>query len=335
MSRVTLSRIAQETGVSVSTVSRVLRGAGDIGPQTRARILAAARLLGHSPDGENRGRPRSRPSQVVDLVLGHFHDPYTDEVTTGARTAAAELGYDLVLTAERDVPDDDWPMRIRARGSAGVVIGLIMPTRTQLAILDEAGLPIVLLDPWSEVAHPLTSVRTTDGAGGAEAAEHLVEQGARRFIVVGGAPSYRYGRARVDGFETAVRALLPDAEITRVHGDWTAPSARRACLPALAAARGEGPIGLFACSDEMAAGAYRAAADLGLDIPRDLMVVGFDDVRGAKWLHPPLTTVRQPIREMASAAVRALLEPTADDQRVIELPTSLQVRGSTVRATEG
>ena len=333
MSRVTLSRIAAETGVSVSTVSRVLRGAGEIRPETRARILAAARALGHSPGGESRGRPRSRPSQLIDLVLGHFHDPYTDEVTTGARTAAAELGYDLVLTAERDIPDDDWPMRIRARGSAGVVIGLIMPTRTQLAILAEAGMPIVLLDPWSEMGQPLTSVRTTDGAGGAEAAEHLVAQGARRFVVVGGSPSYRYGRARVDGFENAIRRLLPDAEITRVHGDWTAPSARRACLPALDAARGAGPIGLFACSDEMAAGAYRAAADLGLEIPRDLLVVGFDDVRGAKWLQPALTTVRQPIREMASAAVRALLEDQHAGPRVIELPTSLQVRGSTMPPT--
>ena len=118
MSRVTLARIAEETGVSVSTVSRVLRGAGEIGTDTRARILAAARQLGHTP-GESRGRPRSRPAQLIDLVLGHFHDPYTDEVTAGARTAAASLGYDLVLTAERDVPDDDWPMRIRSRGSAG------------------------------------------------------------------------------------------------------------------------------------------------------------------------------------------------------------------------
>ena len=271
---VTLTQIAAAAGVSVSTASRALRGRGEMAPATRARVLAAAHQLGHSRSGERRGRPRSGTSLLFDLVLGHFHDPYTDEVTAGAHIAAARLNYDLVLTAERETPDDDWPMRIRSRGSAGVVLGLILPTSRQLAILQAADIPIVLMDPWSDPTVELPSVRTTDRAGGAEAAEHLVAQGARRFIVIGGAPSYRYGRARVDGFESTIRKLLPGAPVVREHADWSAAKARQACTAALAAMRalptgaGDGPIGVFACSDEMAAGTYRSAADAGLEHPR-------------------------------------------------------------------
>ena len=95
---------------------------------------------------------------------------------------------------------------------------------------------------------------------------------------------------------------------------------------------GEGPVGLFACSDEMAAGTYRSAADAGLAIPRDMMVVGFDDVRGARWLRPPLTTVRQPIREMAASAIHALAASAQGEPltpSITELPTRLVARGST------
>ncbi len=329
---VTLARVAEEAGVSISTVSRALRGRGDMAPETRARILTTARALGHSQLGPRRGRPRRGTSMMIDLVSGQFHDPYADEVAAGAHIAASKLAYDLVLTTERDDPHDDWPMRIRARGSAGVILGLILPTASQLAVIQDAGIPVVLLDPRAEAKLPLTSVRTTDHAGGADAARHLVEQGARRFIVSGGAPTYRFGRARVEGFEEEVRALVPDAPLVRGLADWTAPVARRACTRALASLEGDGPIGVFAISDEMAAGVYRAAADAELAIPRDMMVVGFDDVRGARWLHPPLTTIRQPIREMAAAAVHALAgvaDGTMAIDQVIELPTTLVVRGST------
>lgn len=331
----TVTDVAAAAGVSVSTASRALRGRGEMAAATRARVLAAADRLGHSRATERRGRPRSGTSLLFDLVLGQFHDPYSDEVTAGAHTAAAECGYDLVLTAERVVPDDDWPMRIRSRGSAGVVLGLILPTATQLTVLQDAGIPVVLLDPWGDPSLALPSVRTTDRAGGVEAAEHLVAQGARRFVVIGGAPSYRYGRARVDGFESTIRSLLPDAPLIRTQAGWTSSQARQAAAAALAALPAgspEAPIGLFACSDEMAAGAYHAVAESRLSIPRDVMVVGFDDVRGARWLQPPLTTVRQPIREMAAAAIHALARASRGEPieaAVTELPTRLIPRGST------
>lgn len=331
-SRPTLTAVAARAGVSVATASRALRHRGEMAPDTRARVLRAASDLGYAAQGQTRGRPRRGTSLLIDLVLGHYHDPYTEEVTAGARTTASELGYDLVLTAERDDPADDWPERIRSRGSAGVILGLTVPTRPQIAAMRRAGIPLVLFEPHSEASSPLPSVRTTDREGGAAAARHLVERGAQRFILIGGSPSYRYGRARVDGFLRALEELSPAAPCLRTGADWSAWGARRACAEALAELPGSGRIGVFACTDEMAAGAYRAIADSGRAIPADVMVVGFDDVRGARWLQPSLTTIRQPIREMASAAVRLLARAAAGEQipaDAIVMPTELVARGST------
>lgn len=330
--RVTLTAVAERAGVSVATASRALRARGEMATETRTRVLRVAAELGYPSAGSAMGRPRRGTSLMFDLVLGHFHDPYTEEITAGARTTASRLGYDLVLTAEREDPEEDWPERIRSRGSAGVLIGLITPTSTQITAMRRAGIPIVLMEPPSEASQPLPSVRTTDGLGGTAAARHLVERGARRFIVIGGAPSYRYGRARVEGFTGTLAEIAPGAPLVRTSADWSAWDARRACTRALSELGGDGPIGLFACSDEMAAGAYRAIADSGRTVPRDVLVVGFDDVRGARWLHPSLTTIRQPIREMASTAVRILARATLGehvDTEAIVMLTELVERGST------
>lgn len=334
---VTLTSVAERAGVSVATASRALRGSGEMSDDTRARIARAAAELGYSAVGRRRGRPR-RGTSLIDLVLGHFHDPYTQEITAGARTTASALGYDLVLTTERDDPADDWPERIRSRGSAGVIIGLIVPTSTQIATMRAAGIPLVLMEPPSEASRPLPSLRITDAAGGEAAARHLVQNGARRFIAIGGAPSYRYGRARVDGFTRALEDAAPGAPYVRTSADWSAWDAQRACTRALAELGelgGDGPIGVFSCSDEMAAGVYRAVAQSGRSIPHDVLVVGFDDVRSARWLHPPLTTIRQPIREAASEAVRILARAAAGEDLSTEpivMPTELVERASTRRA---
>ncbi|MFK4835169.1 LacI family DNA-binding transcriptional regulator [Microbacterium sp. ZW T2_14] len=330
-SRVSLAAVAAAAGVSVATASRALSGRGDLAPATRRRVLATARALGYARDPAAGGRPPGS-ARLVDLVLGWFHNAYSDEVTAGARSAAAAAGYDLVLTEERDTPDDDWPMRIRRRGSAGVVLGLISPTASQLAALNDAEIPVVLMDPQAETSRGLTSVRTTDREGGAAAAMHLAERGATRFAVVLGSPPYRYGRARNTGFREALRLVRPDADLVAVQADWGAAGAREAALPVLRGLKPGERLGVFACSDEMAAGVYAAAAATGRRIPDDVLVVGFDDLRGARWLTPPLTTVRQPIREMAGAAVTALTEAAAGADlppAPIALPTQLIVRGST------
>lgn len=331
----TLADVAAACGVSVATVSRALSGSGELSAQTRGNVLAAAARLGYEREQQRRGRPRRRADDLIELVLTHFDDPWSGEVIAGARQAAAERGYDLVLTAEREVASDDWPERLRARRPAGAVLGLILPTASQLRTLAGTGIPLVLLDPRSDQHHPLTSVRTTDRAGGADAARHLLARGARRFVIVEGAPSYRFGRARVAGFRDALGAgegALTQVTVESVRAGWDADSAAGAVLPALVRAREQGnPVGVFACSDDMAVGVYRAAAAAGSVIGENVLLVGFDDTPAASWLSPPLTTVHQPIRAMAGAAVSALAD-IVEGVRVpgghVDMPTRLVVRRS-------
>jgi len=325
----TLAALAAACGVSVTTVSRALRGTGDLSPATRARIVAEARRAGYDRTATTRGRPRRQADDLIDLVLSHFGGPWADEVIAGARAEASSRGYDLVLTGERDAPDDDWPERLRARRPAGAVLGLLLPTDRQVRALDEIGIPVVLLDPRSDQRHPLPSIRSSDRTGVGDAARLLRGRGVVRVVIIEGAPSYRFGRDRVAGFLAGLGAGAP---VDRVQASWGADEARAACRPVLAraAATAESAVGVFACSDEMAVGVYRAAADLGLVVGRDVLVVGFDDIPAAGWLSPPLTTVRQPIRDMAAAAVAAvadLVEGRAP-RAVTEFPTALVRRDS-------
>ncbi|MCI1017064.1 LacI family DNA-binding transcriptional regulator [Microbacterium sp. C5A9] len=329
--RATLAAVADAAGVSIATASRALNGRGDLASATRRRVHAVAREVGYVREPSVGGRPLGS-ARLLDLVLGSYDDDYSAEVTAGARTAAADAGYDLVLTEERDTPDDDWPLRIRRRGSAGVVLGLISPTAPQLSALADASIPVVLMDPRSDAPRGLTRVHTTDHDGGRSAAAHLVERGATRFAVLLGLPRYRYGRTRHAGFREGLREALPGSAATVVQAEWRSSSARDAVIPLLRDLAPGERLGVFACSDELAAGVYAAASATGRRIPDDVLVVGFDDLRGARWLTPALTTVRQPIREMAAAAVDALADAAAGGELSggpIVLPTRLVVRAST------
>lgn len=329
--RATLAAVAERAGVSIATASRALTGRGDLAADTRRRVHAAAREVGYVREPSVGGRPIGS-ARLMDLVLGGYGDDYSAEVTAGARSAAADAGYDLVLTEERDLPDDDWPLRIRRRGSAGVVLGLISPTASQLSVLAEASIPVVLMDPRSDDPRGLTSVRTTDHEGGRAAAFHLTGRGATRFAALLGRPRYRYGRTRYAGFREGLGTAAPGAGITVVQSAWGTTAARDAMIPLLRTLDPGERLGVFACSDELAAGVYAAAAATGRRIPEDVLVVGFDDLRGARWLSPALTTVRQPIREMAGAAVAALAGSAVGHElsaTPIVLPTRLIVRDST------
>jgi LacI family transcriptional regulator len=150
---------------------------------------------------------------------------------------------------------------------------------------------------------------------------------------VAGERSHLYSRARVDGFRSALNAV-GGGRCTVVHGDWDRGIAARAASTLLESA--DRPTAIFACSDVMAVGVYDTASSLGLRVPRDLSVVGFDDVPEAQWAVPSLTTIRQPIAEMGAVAVRLLMQvpelgsmPGARDINRVDLPTALVVRDST------
>lgn len=327
---ITLEAVAARAGVSVATASRALAGRGDLSRATRERVVAAAAELGYEKRPGSRGRRTKLDPRLIEVVLGSFDDAWTEAITSGAREAAFRLGFDLVLTLERPDPDDDWPTRVATRRPSGVIVGIIRPTTSQLEQIAGLQIPVVLLEPRSDPGGALASVGTTDEKGGYDAGIALVSGGYQRFVVVTGEPRYRFGRAREDGFRRAVAEALPDAAVVRVHSDWTHAQVTEELLRALTA--DHSPVGVFACNDEMALAVYRASHQAGRSIPHDVGVVGFNDEPRAARAHPPLTSVRQPLRAMAGRAVELVSELRGHESAAyerIELPSELVMRAST------
>jgi LacI family transcriptional regulator len=328
--RTTLADVAQAAGTTVPTVSKVLSGRSDVSSETRSRVMTIVAELGYR-GRSGRGAPaRGRRSPFVDLVLSGIEGTWANRALSGVERAAEEAGVDVVVSVARP-PDDAWLTRLLARRLRGAVLALVDTTSDQLATLAAAQVPIVLLDPVSQPPSTVASVGAANWAGGRAAAEHLLSLGHRRLAVLAGRRAHLYSQARIDGFRSAVTQAGLELDDDRVaHTDWQRASSAEQATRLLRGA--PEPTAIFACSDTMALGVYDAAAALGLRIPEDVSVVGFDDSPEAQWVGPALTTVHQPIAEMGSAALRMLLRISADPPRTApreELATTLVVRGST------
>jgi DNA-binding LacI/PurR family transcriptional regulator len=323
--RRTLAEVAALAGTSVPTVSKVLRGGTDVSARTRLDVMAAVESLGYE-GRSGRGADRAEPA-LVDFVLSDVRGSWVNEALVGVEEAATAADHDVVLTIARR--DGAWLQRLLRRRSAGIVIALLDPTTAQLELLRAARRRYVLIDPMSRPPANAASVGVTNWEGGRTAAEHLLGLGHRRFVALGGERSHLYSQARLDGFRTGLRAV-PGAELLgEGSADW---GREQAAVAAERLLRQHAPTAIFCCSDLMAIGAYDAARTLGLRVPQDVSVVGFDDIPEASWATPPLTTVRQPIGELGAAAVRMLLRMASGTGTAVpreELATRLVERSST------
>ncbi|NNC13849.1 substrate-binding domain-containing protein [Planctomonas sp. JC2975] len=332
----TMAELARLAGTTVPTVSKVLNGRSDVSVATRERVMRLVEETGYRRRHRSGSQRDRETGGLVDLVISKVSGSWANLVLNGAERAAASAGLDVVVTVARPEQDAgaDWVARILARKSRGATVALLSPSRTQLQVLSAAGIPLVLLDPSADSASGVPSIGTTDWAGGYAAAAHLAALGHRRVGLIAGSGDYRYGRARVDGFRAGLeQAGIPLPEELIESADWRRESAAVAAARMLALRKR--PTALFACSDEMALGTYQAARALGLGVPDDLSIVGFDDLPESAWVTPGLTTVRQPIEDMASAAMRMLLRlragaPAGSARE--ELATELVVRESTTTA---
>jgi len=323
--RVTMAVIAAAADVSVPTVSKVLNGRGDVAAETRVRVESVLGELGYARSS----RRKPQPARLIDLVCTEF-SPWAAEIIRGASAVALAANCRIAVTAVTDDADvDHWLRSLTASRTDGVILVLteLSPAhRNRLASLQ---VPVVIVDPVGQPDTEVLTVGAANWAGGLAATEHLLELGHRRIGTITGSPAVLCSQARLDGYRAALErvGLGLDPDLVRT-GDFHYQSALTAASAMLELP--DPPTAIFAASDVQAMGVYEAARQHGLLLPQDLSVVGFDDVPMAQWMSPPLTTVRQPLAEMATLATQTLLEgDTTGLQNRVELATALVVRSST------
>lgn len=316
--RVTITDVARTAGVSVATVSKVINGRYGVAATTSARVQGVIAELGYETSLVARSL-RSRSTNVIGILVAEF-EPYSTEILKGASKAMGGSGYDLLAYAGAGHGGGEvgWESRSLSRLSGTLIDGAILVTPTVVDVRD--GVPLVAIDPHRGPSGHAT-VDAENSGGAMLATEYLIDLGHRRIAFLGGREDLESSRLREEGFRAAMAAagLEVDPRYLRVGGykreTADQPAHELLALP-------DRPTAVFAANDLMAIATIDAAADMGLRVPEDLSVVGFDDVPEAGYLIPSLTTVRPDFDAVAKEALDLLLaqvggHDVGDPQRTI------------------
>jgi LacI family transcriptional regulator len=344
--RATLATVAASAGVSVATVSKVLNGRTDVAPATRSLVKHlleqhdyVARRTG--PGDGLAAMPAAGPP-TVELLFHEDLNAYGIEVVQGLLDAGDLAGYAVVVSRRPDAGREHsgtahWVADLAAAGRRAVISVVDQLPEADIAALHRFGLPLVVIDPLNQPSAHITSVGSTNFSGGLAATRHLLGLGHRRIAYVGGPTTAACNQARLHGYRAAMEeagADIDDAYVRTgnfLYDDGLAEGRALLDLP-------HPPTAVFAGSDETALGVIEAARSRGLRVPEDLSVVGFDDTQLARLSAPPLTTIRQPLREMGAVAMRTALRLVAGeelDSHHVELATQLIERHSTAPLSPG
>jgi LacI family transcriptional regulator len=332
----TIATIADEVGVSITTVSKVLNGRSDVAPGTRARIEES--LERHRYRRRSK-RPATGKGQI-DLVFHEFNSAWAMEIIHGVEAVTSAAKIDIVLSqlSGEHLPPQQWLDGVLARRPLGVLFVLCHLTQVQRQQLQRQGVPFVVIDTDSATSASVPTVGSNNWNGGLLATRHLLQLGHRRIAIISGPEDVLCSQARVAGYRFAhdEAGIAIDPELMR-YGNFYMNAGyeqgtRLLTMP-------NPPTAIFAGSDIQAVGVLRAARRLGLHVPNDLSVIGYDNLPVAAWMGPALTTINQPLRDMAGTATRMLLDLArgVDLQTSrVDLVTELIVRESTAppRVTE-
>lgn len=322
----TIRDVAKAAGVSVATVSRALNGAGRVLPETRERILAAARELRFTPSGAARSLI-TRRTDTIGALLPDLHGEFFSELIRGIDQAARARGLHLLVSSSHGDADE---AAAALRAMNGRVDGLLVMTPHAdaefLARNLPGSLPAVLINTGAE--SPGHARFVVDNVGGAQAiTRHLAAAGRRRIAHIAGPEGNEEAADRLRGYRAGLRAGQQE---TVVAGDFSEASGWSAGRR-LAQLKPR-PDAVFAANDMMAVGCLAALAEAGLRVPEDVAVAGFDDIPIARYVSPSLTTVRVPIAALGAAALDAVAQaiesPESAAAHTRVLPVELVVRRS-------
>ncbi|WP_255989635.1 LacI family DNA-binding transcriptional regulator [Chitinolyticbacter albus] len=327
---VSISEVAEQAGVSVATVSRVMNGQGVVKPATRDKVLAAVEALGYRMNHLARNL-RTAESRMLLTMVPDVGNPFYAEIVRGIDSVARQQGYFVLLCDTGADPgrERSYFDLLRTRRADGAIC--LDPDTVQHALAEEMnGVPWVAcceFDP--DVAVPYVGI--DNRAAAADAVRHLIAQGHTRIALINTDARYLYARQREAGMRDALAEAgltLPAAwhvTVDSLDFDAGAEAARQLI------SRDEAPTAIFAVSDTLAIGVIRGLREARLAVPRDVAVMGFDDIAMAAQIDPPLTTIAQPMRELGETAARLLLQRLAQPQLAVPgvlLPHRLVKRGT-------
>lgn len=328
----TIADVARAAGVSTATVSRALSNPDAVSEPRRSLVLQAAKALGYAPNYAAKSLRTTRSHRII-LTVPDISNPFFSAVIRGAEEAAIAARYSLLIgDTHHDAEREEYYASMLSRREADGMIFLghrLAPTAVALVARQGAAAPIVNGCEY-EPGLNVSSVHIANAVAAAEAMQHLYDLGHRRIGVITGPLLSPISRDRLNGVQGAAAGQRLWDDVLVRTGDFSVDSGEALAHDLLDDARP--PTALFCFSDEMAIGAIAALRDRGLDCPRDVSVVGFDDIRYARAFHPALTTIRQPKEAIGRKAVEmllAILEKKADGLASITLPHQLIVRAST------
>jgi LacI family transcriptional regulator len=324
---VTIREVAAQAGVSVATVSKVINGRYGVAADTIARVNAVINDLGYQASLVAQSL-RNHRTNVIGILVADL-EPFSAELLKGAADAIRGSGFEMVVYSAGGLADDHvgWERRYLSRLSGTLIDGAVLVTPTVVDV--NYGAPIVAIDPHTGQSE-LPTIDSDNLRGGQLATAHLLGLGHRRIAMLSGRPDLESSRLREQGYRQAMAAAgVPVSEDLVLVGGYDAQASAECTRTLLTSA--QPPTAIFAANDVSAIAAIQAAVGLGLRVPADLSVVGFDNIPESALCAPPLTTVNQPIRQMGERSIQLLLRLMRGDHvedTHITLQTDLVVRQS-------
>jgi DNA-binding LacI/PurR family transcriptional regulator len=329
-STVTIRNVADQAGVSVATVSRYINKSAPVSPDAAARLDEVMADLSYVPHATAQ-QLATRKAQAIGLLLtlnvyGDFFAP----MLHGIEGVISEEGYNLLISSNLPRLTRGFPRPLGPHNTDGLLIFANSMTDAELTRLNELGFPMVLIHRTPPQGLDIPSVTVENKSASAAIVEHLIKvHGRRRIAFLRGPEDQEDSHWRELGWREALTANgLPHDPSLVLQGDFERETAREAVRESLA--RGGDFDGVFAGDDDSAAGALAALEEAGVQVPRDVSVVGFDDQRPSAYLSPALTTVRAPTEEVGRAAAQQLINLLRGNQAdpLTLLPTEIVIRRS-------
>ncbi|HEU4387537.1 MAG TPA: LacI family DNA-binding transcriptional regulator [Blastocatellia bacterium] len=326
--------VAKEAGVSTATVSHVINNTRRVSDATRERVLRAVERCNYYPNAQARTLASGR-SNMLGLLVSDISNPFFPEIVKSVQEAASQRGYDVILadTSYDARRTSSCVRRMIERQVAGVAL---MTSELDPNLVDNLGrreVSVVFLDLGSAGGR-MSTLMVDYEMGIEQAIRHLVELNHERIAYIGGPAGLFSAERRLQAFQRSFALHLPSAGIPPVYeGDFHVDGAKRAAARMLS--QPEYPSAVVVANDLMALGVMRECRRAGLAIPRDISIVGFDDIAFAALADPPLTTVRLSREELGSSAVELLLKTIENPEQTgleVRISTNLVIRGSTSSA---